>query len=337
MDHYQTLGVERSATDADIRAAYKRLAMKWHPDRHAGEADKSLAEENFKSIHEAYRTLSDQRSRQMYDHSLDEQLRPAGFAAGMNDYFEEMMRQYARQSRPYDDYGLPPGADVKWKAIIPLKTALEGGEVIYTRKVQVQCDGCRGNGYFYMECSACEGVGHLGRPGARARFCGECQGVGNIPVNCSDCGGKGKISQSVSSRIRIPAGVVNGSEIVAQKLGKPSRYQRGAPGDLQIVISIKPEGGFKFSGLDITGTLKIPFSVALLGGTVELGLPTGRRLQVDIPARSNSGKRIRLAECGMRDRDGRVGDALMVVSIVLPKSRRQLAAAEEAVIRSLDQ
>lgn len=336
MDHYQTLGVERSASEDDIRSAYRRLAMKWHPDRHLSDADKATAEVNFKSIQEAYRTLNDQHSRQMYDLNLNARNSPFDYSAGMANGFEDVMRDYMRQARGQGEYETPPGADVKWKAIIPLKTALAGGEVVYTRKVRIECPACEGEGWFDAECEACGGRGIVGK-GVGRHYCQQCYGNGVVEIPCDTCDGKKKVSQSVSSRIRIPAGVVNGTEIVAPKLGKPSKYWDGVPGDLQIVISIKPEGGFKFSGLDMNGTLKLPFSVALLGGTVEVQLPTGRLLAVVVPARSNAGKKIRLAECGMRDRDGRTGDVMLVVSIVLPKSRRQLSRDEEAVIRSLDQ
>lgn len=336
MDHYQTLGVARTASETDIRTAYRRLAMKWHPDRHQGDADKATAEVNFKLVQEAYRTLNEPHSRQLYDHSLNTPKNPFDYGDSMAGGFDDIMRDYMRQARDYGANDIPRGADVKWKAIVPLKTALEGGEVVYTRKVRVECPTCEGYGWFDAECEACGGTGIVGKGVAR-HFCSQCYGHGVVDIPCVTCDGKKKVSQSVSSRIRIPAGVVNGTEIVASKLGKPSKYWGGDPGNLQIVISIKPEGGFKFSGLHMTGTLKLPFSVALLGGTVEVQLPTGRRLAVIVPARSNAGKKIRLAECGMRDRDGRIGDVLLVVSIVLPKSRRQLNHNEEAVIRSLDQ
>lgn len=336
MDHYQTLGVERVASEIDIRSAYRRLAMKWHPDRHQSEDDKVTAEANFKSVQEAYRTLSDQHSRRMYDLSLSAQNSPFDYGADMANGFDDIMRDYMHRAREYGQYETPSGADVKWKAIIPLKTALAGGEVVYTRKVRVECPACEGEGWFDAECEACSGLGIVGK-GTDRHFCPQCYGHGVVDLACGTCEGKKKINQSVSNRIRIPAGVVDGTEIVAPRLGKPSKYWDGVPGDLQIVISIKPEDGFKFSGLDITGTLKIPFSVALLGGTVEVQLPTGRRLAVVVPARSNAGKKIRLAECGMCDRNGRTGDVMLVISIVLPKSRRQLTQNEVTVIRSLDQ
>ena len=174
------------------------------------------------------------------------------------------------------------------------------------------------------------------RDRSNKRYCPKCLGQGRVEVICETCDGKKKVSESVSTRIRIPAGVVDGSEIEAKNLGKPSKYFGGPAGNLNIIVQIKPEGGFKFTGLDIVGILKIPFSIALLGGKAEVQLPTGRQLLIDIPARSNTGKKIRLSGCGLRTREGHEGDAILSITISLPKSRRKLTEQEVAIIRKID-
>lgn len=335
MDHYQTLGVSQTATDVEIRAAYRRLAMKWHPDRHQGDADKLIAESTFKTIQEAYRILSDASSRQHYDQSISGLSNIFGFYAGMASGFEDLARNYARRDNVFRESVYPPGADVKWKAVVPLKTAVDGGEVVYTRKERVECEECDGEGWFDELCEVCSGAGIVGTRSGQ-RYCSQCAGEGMIGVACGACEGKKKVSKSFSTRIRIPPGVVDGDEIVAPALGRPSRYYAGRPGDLQVRISLKSEAGFKFSGLDIHGVLKVPFSIALLGGRVQVTLPLSRLIEVDVPARTNSGKKIRLSGGGLSNRTGNTGDVLLSVSIILPKSRRQLSAIEQSVIRALD-
>lgn len=328
MNHYETLGISRDASENEIRQAYRRLAMQWHPDRHQTDTAKIEAENKFKIIQEAYRVLGDVHSRSMYDLSTRTGAHQDPFY-GFRDFVHPGEDAESR---------FPPGADVAWKTSVPLKTAMEGGEILYTRKERVSCEECDGDGWFGVRCEECGGTGVAGRSTRRhySHYCAVCRGDGCLYVECPACNGKKKVSKELSSRIRIPPGVVDGTEIVAARLGKQSRYFGGRPGDLHITVKIKPEGGYKFSGLDITGSLKISFSIALLGGKVEVSLPTGRNLEIEVPPRSNSGKKIRLSGCGLKSRDGQFGDALLSISIVLPKSRKQLNDVQLAAIRSLD-
>lgn len=159
---YQTLGLVGTATEDEIRMAYRRLAMKWHPDRHQSESDKATAEEQFKAIQEAYRTLSDPQSRRRYDLQSATPGDPYGFGAGMADGFDDFMRDHMHRASSYRGYEYPPGADVKWKAVISLRTALDGGEVIYTRKVNITCPACVGHGWYEVDCDGCAGRGTIG-------------------------------------------------------------------------------------------------------------------------------------------------------------------------------
>lgn len=336
-NHYESLGVQRNASFEEIKAAYRRLAMKWHPDRHALVSDKAIAEEKFKAIQQAYDILSDEDRRNRYDILF-------GFTNGSfaqngsapSSTYYDWLREQAERDRQFREQTTPHGIDVKWKAVVPLHVAMNGGEVVYTKKQNVLCDECDGYKWFVETCPTCSGSGFLGT-GVHRRYCSQCHGHGDIEEPCDACDGKGKVSETVSTRIRVPAGAVDGSEIVAKGLGKPSKFYGGLPGDLHITIAIKPESGFKFSGVDITGTIKVSFSIALLGGQVEVLLPTGRQALVQVPARSNSGKKLRLTGVGLSAKDGRIGDVLLTVSIVLPKSKRKLTPSEESLIRSLDQ
>lgn len=338
MDLYNVLGVNHTASQEDIRAAYRRMAMKWHPDRHDSAAAKAEAEANFKNLQQAYDTLGDPDKRARYDALA---YSPFGSKFGQSQQNAWAAQAEAQQAwaakqaeaaRRYQE-SMPRGADVKWTARISLEDALAGCTVEYTRKQRVMCDTCDGYGCIERPCSACNGAGqkHAGRYG----MCNTCYGHGTLEYDCDDCAGKGKLSVPITSRIRIPKGVVDGSETIAKHLGKHSRFG-GLAGDLHITVKLKPEKGFKFSGTKIDGVVKVPFTTAILGGSVVVELPTGKDVAVDIPPRTNSGKRIELAGEGLAARDGSKGDVVLIVSIVLPKSKRKLSPIEEQVLRGLD-
>lgn len=335
MDYYNTLDIAREATQEDIRSAYRRMAMKWHPDRHEGHAAKTVAEAQFKLIKQAYETLSDVGRRADYDSISNNPFASmfSNFGQPHSNDTREWERSRMEEMRRYQEM-LPRGADINWIAKISLSEALQGCEVQHVRKQRVECEACEGYGWNEDTCSACDGLGSL-RTGGRYRACQHCGGTRVTQWDCTECEGKGKKSVSISSRIRVPKGVVDGSEIVAKGLGKASR-EGGLPGDLHITIRLKAERGFKFAGCDIAGPLKVPFSTALLGGEIEVDLPTGRRICVQIPPRSNSGKKIILTGSGLLGRNGVRGDAALTVTIVLPKSKRKLTQIEEQTLRSLD-
>lgn len=278
MSHYTVLGVPVSASPVEIRAAYRRLAMKFHPDRHNTAAAKSSAEIHFKNLQTAYAVLGDDGARRRYDQHI-------GTAQSWNREQEspEAAPSTQAQSPGYSSRdpreSLPRGRDVKWKTTIPLSVALDGGEVMY-------------------------------RPKSRGRAPGR------------------------SVRLRMPAGVVDGSQIVARGIGSPSTLG-GLPGDLHITVAIKAQAGFKFAGADLHGQVKVPFSTAYLGGFVTITLPHGPTVDVSVPAGTNSGAKLRLPNMGMRERSGLKGELILTVAITLPRSKRKLSAAEAFLLRSL--
>lgn len=332
-DYYSTLGVQRHATQDDVRSAYRRLAMKWHPDRHLVAADKVTAEARFKLIQQAYDTLGDPLLRASYDASFNDPLASMFRGFQQRDSYRDFEQRRAEEMRRYQE-SLPRGADVKWSVKISLADALRGTEVQYSRKRRVECTACDGYGWGESSCSACGGSGVL-RTGGRGRTCQHCSGHGIVEWDCDECKGKRKVDISETFKVRVPKGAVDGSEIIARGIGKPSRYG-GLPGDLHIKVGLKVAGSFKFTGCNIEGPIKVPFSTAMLGGRVAVDLPTGRGLSVEVPSRTNSGKKIRLGGFGLPNRDGSSGDVVLTVSIVLPRSKRKLSAAEEFVLRSLD-
>lgn len=330
-DHYGTLGIVRSASQEEVRAGYRRMAMKWHPNRHATAADKAQAEEKFKEVQRAYDTLGDPAKRAAYDSPTDPL---ASMFRHQADEYQKWARERDEQMRRYRE-NLPRGPDATWIARVSLAEAIHGGEVQYARKKRAVCDDCNGYGFIDSQCSTCNGIGQA-RAKGRICVCPTCYGDGLERNTCPVCEGTAKVSVTETSRIRVPKGVVDGSEILAKGLGKTDRYG-GLPGDLHITIRIKPERGYKFTGCEIAGALKVPFSVAMLGGDINVDLPHGRELTVRVPARTNSGKKIRLAGAGLTARNASTGDALLTVAIVLPKSKRKLTPTEEQLIRSLDE
>jgi molecular chaperone DnaJ len=325
-DHYSQLGVTAEASNEEIRQAYRRLVMKWHPDRHHTATDKAQAEIRFKAIQSAYSVIGDPDARKRYD-VLNKfgGLNPDDFR---HPFSEQTQRNWEDDLRSR----APAGADVKWKTSVSLKDAQEGCTVIYPRKFKEPCDDCEGQGWNRVVCPECRG---RGMNSSRLRYCSTCYGHGTTECECGNCEGRGRIDQVDNLKIRVPAGVLDGSEMVAKRCGKQSRYG-GHNGDLHVTIKIKPEGGWKFAGRDIVGTLKLPFSIALFGGAVVAELPLGRTLEVTIAPRTNSGKKIRLAGAGLVGHDGVRGDAILNVTIVLPKSRKKLAPEVEEAIRGLD-
>lgn len=350
--HYQTLGVAPTASAEVIRAAYRRLAMKWHPDRHTGDIAKSSATAQFKLIQGAYDTLSDPVKRANYDALHG---RASGAASGSDDFssfYEDLKRHDAERQQRYRDHAedlareqaererrlrekLPRGADVKWKVKVSVADALHGVVVEYKHEDREECEVCDGDGSVYYGCMKCSGAGFNVDPNGMLRKCAYCHGQGATRKSCEECNGKGTVKVSRVIKLRLPPGVIDGTELISAGLGKASK-EGGLPGDLHVIVNLKPERGFVFSGANVTGPIKVPFSVALLGGRVVVELPTGRSLSVLIPERSNSGKKLKFEGAGLTDRDGSQGDLTLTVAIVLPLSKRKLSAAEEHIVRSLD-
>ncbi|MBI1889287.1 MAG: DnaJ domain-containing protein [Burkholderiales bacterium] len=304
-DFYACLGVDRAASKESIVAAFRRLAMKWHPDRHFKAADKVEAEKQFKTIKTAYETLTDDSRRKYYDQ-------------------EDADRQRRASARR--------GADVNEKVAVTIAEGFNGTHISFEEAVVDHCERCAGQRGEWMQCSRCSGFSKY----SRLSVCPVCRNTGQEWRNCGPCHGLGTVTRKRKFTVRTPAGLVDGSVLTVKERGKPSEHG-GLNGDLHIAITIKPESGWKRKGLNLSGTLKLPFSIALLGGTIELLLPTGKTVQVQVPARTNAGKKIRLAGQGLFDAaNDKRGDVLLSTSIVLPSVKRKLTPEMEAVLRQID-
>lgn len=336
LDFYASLGVERAASKASIIAAFRRLAMKWHPDRHVHPSDKVEAEKQFKIIKTAYETLSDDGKRARYDH--ESTVRPQTYHE-----FTQKHRQPPQWGREYDDRNREEaerqrrasarrGADVTKKVAVTMAEAYNGTRISFEETQTEQCGQCSGQRGDWVQCHRCHGV----LKHSRRLVCQACQNHGKKWVNCSPCNGLGVITRERKITVRTPAGLVDGSVLTVKERGKPSEHG-GLNGDLHIAITIKPETGWKRKGIDLSATLKLPYSIALLGGMMDVPLPTGKTVQLEVPARCNTGKKIRLAGHGLFDAaNDKRGDVLLSVSIVLPASRRKLTPEMEALLRQID-
>lgn len=324
LDYYNVLSVSVDATDEEIRIAYKRAAMQWHPDRHRESIDKNEAEIKFKEIQQAYNTLSNQILRDRYDRLQ------------CNHGTHQSPREQEREDEEFDSWReryYPRGGNVKWKTTITLDVALNGGKISYTRKEVRICPDCDGVGTYLVGCKHCGSTSRSGRS-----YCRFCNGFGQTHQYCKKCDGDGLVYETITNQINIPKGVVDGSVLVVKKLGKQSKYfeSGGVNGDLEIKITIKSKDGFKFTGMDVTGSLKVPYSLALLGGSTEIDLPTGKKALVNIQPRTNSGKKIRLSGMGLVNNLGESGDLILSVLIVLPKSKRRLTDEQIKTILDLE-
>lgn len=326
---YAVLGVDPAASREAIVAAYRRLAMRWHPDRHGEPQAKADAESRFKEIQAAYETLTDETRRARYDASLQ----PAGTV------FEERLAEEDCEDGQDERYraSLPRGAAVKKVLTVPVALALQGGQTEVAYAIRERCPSCAGVGATETLCRACQGTGLVPSRQRYIRWepCRHCQGRGQIAQPCAACQGAGKRTRQQRVRVRLPAGLVDGSTLTLPRQGRPSLHG-GYPGDLLLTIRLQQTAGWKFKSADMQGVLKVPFPLAVLGGALTAALPTGKAVQVQIPPGTNSGKQFKLSGQGLYDaQHQRQGDAILTVQLVLPakKALGKLTPAEAALLQ----
>jgi molecular chaperone DnaJ len=347
-DYYELLGVARKATAKDIRAAYRKLARKYHPDLNPG--DKS-AEEKFKQIQEAYEVLSDAKKRQMYDQFGFNTPGPggmpppgAGYGASPEDIhfdfggfdfgggasggasFRDLFSQFFRganaaQTRPERERG----DDLEYQIDITFSEAMRGTvkKLSFTR-LDV-CQVCHGTGATPGDaktCPTCGGSGQVTQVSGKMRFqitCSRCGGSGKLHSVCRNCGGEGRVPRMDTLDVRIPPGAQTGSRVRVAGRGNAGMHG-GPPGDLYIITNVQPHPFFERRGDDLYTTVPITVTEASLGAKVEVPTIDGRA-QVRIPPGTNSGKRLRLREKGAPSarHSGKRGDQIIEVQVVVPK------------------
>jgi molecular chaperone DnaJ len=335
-DYYEVLGVARTATDAELKSAFRKKAMECHPDRHPGD---SAAEARFKELNEAYQILSDAQKRPAYDrmgHAAFEQ-GGGGFGGGgqgfgsMSDIFEDLFGDVFGGGRRGG--GQNRGADLRYNMEIGLDEAYKGKAATIKVPTAITCETCTGTGAKPgtkpKTCPTCKGQGRVRASQgffAIERTCPTCQGRGEIiEEGCPKCGGAGRTTKERQLSVNIPAGVEDGTRIRLSNEGEAGA-RGGPPGDLYIFISLKPHGFYQRDGADLFCRVPISMVQAAIGGEFKVPTLDGGEALVKIPEGTQSGKQFRLRGKGMpvlRSRD--LGDLYIQAQVETPQNltRRQ--------------
>ena len=311
-DFYEVLGVVRSASAEDLKRAYRKLAMQYHPDRNAGD---KTAEQKFKDISEAYDVLKDDQKRAAYDrfgHAAFEQGGrgpgdfgfTGGFSGGFADIFDEMFGGVMGGRRGQN--GPSRGSDLRYNLEITLEECFRGKQTTIRVPNLVACDQCHGSGAEAgskpITCPTCHGRGRLrSQQGffTVERTCASCQGAGRvIDKPCRACAGQGRVRREKTLSVNIPPGVEDGTRI--RLAGEGEVGVRGAPaGDLFIFITVAAHPIFQRDGANIHCRVPISITTAALGGSIEVPSVDGSRSRVNVPAGTQSGHQFRLRGKGM--------------------------------------
>ncbi len=346
IDYYQTLECARDADGATLKSAYRKLAMKFHPDRNPGDA---ACEAQFKAINEAYDCLKDPQKRSAYDrygHQAFTQGMNGGGGSGfggrgdfadIGDIFETIFgsafgggaqRQQNRR-----------GADLRYDMQVTLEEAFHGKSTEIEIEVSQACDTCDGSGASpgtsERKCNLCHGMGSVrAKQGLFVveRQCPTCNGRGSLIENpCRDCRGEGRLDKAQTLKVDIPAGVDTGTRI--RLSGKGEAGQRGSPsGDLYIFLHVTPHAVFERDGTTLATRIPVSFTTATLGGCVEIPDLDGSTNRLDIPAGIQSGKQLRIRGAGMPVLQGRGrGDLVVEIAVETPTklTRKQREILEE--------
>jgi molecular chaperone DnaJ len=349
-DYYEVLGVGKTASEAELKSAFRKKAMECHPDRHPGDA---AAEARFKELNEAYQVLSDGQKRQAYDrmgHAAFEQGGgggPGGFHGfgSMSDIFEDLFGDVFGSGGRRGANNR--GADLRYNMDISMEEAFAGKAATIKVPTAITCEACTGSGAKPgtkpKTCATCRGQGRVRSSQgffAVERTCPTCQGRGEVVEDsCVKCGGVGRVTRERQLSVNIPAGVEDGTRIRLSNEGEAG--VRGGPqGDLYIFISLKPHQMYQRDGADLFCRVPISMVQAALGGEFKVPTLDGGEALVKIPAGTQSGKQFRLRGKGMpvlRSRD--IGDLYIQAQVETPQNltKRQKELLEEFDGESSDQ
>ena len=338
-DYYEVLGVDKSASLDEIKKGYRKLAIKYHPDRNP---DDKEAEEKFKEATEAYEVLSDDKKRPIYDQYGFAGLEGMGgggssgyshaftdfsdlFGGGFGDIFENFFG--GGHSRGFGGRTSEPGrgATLRYDLEIDFKDAVYGAkkDVVFTH--EVPCSSCGGSGCASggnrVTCSTCNGMGQVGRSAGFftvQQTCPTCSGTGKtIDKPCRSCRGTGLEKKSSTVTLTIPPGVDEGKRILISNQGNAGR-NGGPSGDLIVMIHIKEHQYFERDGYDLYCAVPISFTQAILGSTITIKSLDYRSIDVKIPSGTTNGKIFRIKGEGVPSNTGRQGDLYIKVIVQLP-------------------
>lgn len=348
-DYYELLGVARSATEDEIKRAYRMLARQLHPDASGGDP---ASEERFKAVSLAYETLRDPERRRRYDMFGPEGAArgaggvtdPGAFfggGGGINDIFDAFFGGFQGGNGGRRPSGPPRGADAEAALELTFEEAVFGASKEVTIRTAVSCETCGGSGArpgtTPTSCSACNGAGEVRRVRqsilgqvVTAAPCQRCGGSGEeVRSPCSDCGGDGRKAQTRAWQVDVPAGVDHGVTLRLTGRG-PAGPRGGAPGDLYVHLFVKPHERFERDGFDLVQTVRISMAQAALGVQMPFEALDGAE-ELEIPAGTQSGRVFKLRGRGVPYTDGRGrGDLLVPVVVEVPT---ELTKAQEEMLR----
>ena len=327
-DYYEILGVSRDVSEAELKKAYRRLAMKYHPDRNEG--DESAADQ-FKEAKEAFEVLKDAKKRAAYDQfghaGVDSQMGGGGFGQGadINDIFGDVFGDIFGGGRGRGGSRVYRGDDLQYNLEVSLEDAVNGIETQIRVPTKVTCDACDGNGSKRgtspSECSTCHGVGQVRMQQgffSVQQTCPACRGKGKVITDpCPKCRGQGRMNKEKTLSVKIPPGIDTGDKIRLSGEGEAS--ENGGPsGDLYVAIMVKEHDIFQRDNADLLCTVPINFATATIGGELEVPTLSGK-VMLKIPPGTQTEKIFRLRGKGVKPvRGGSVGDLLCKVRIETP-------------------
>lgn len=353
-DYYKTLGIEKNANADEIKKAYRKMAMKYHPDRNK---DDKVAEAKFKEAGAAYDILKDEDKRAAYDRygeaAFDGSMGGGGGGRGGNpfgggfgganfsDIFEDMFGDTMGGGRRGGSSGATRGSDLQYAMDITLEDAFNGKEETITVPINDTCTGCKGSGAEEGKkaenCPTCDGSGRVrAQQGffTIERTCGTCDGQGQIIKDpCKKCSGSGRVRREKTLKVKIPKGIDGGRRI--RLTGEGEAGTRGGPaGDLYILIGVKSHKFFKREGANLYCRVPIAMTKAALSGEIEVPTIDGKKSKVKIPGGTQTGQQFRLREKGMPViNSGTKGDMYIEIFVETPVN---LSSKQKEVFQKLD-